>query len=44
MVEWGVNQYFEDKLCSSDWENDDMDRDGPRNVGLLAIQTTDEAT
>ena len=44
VVEWGVNQYFEDNLCASHLGNDDEDRDGPRNVGLLAIQPSDEAT
>ena len=41
MVEWWVNQHFEDHLCP--WYQGtqvpgDKDRDGPQNIGNLAIQ------
>ena len=47
MVEWWVNQHFEDQLCP--WYQGtefpgDKDRDGPQNIGLLAIQPPDMTT
>jgi len=40
VFECRVNQRLEDYFCSCYQQNDE-DRDGPRNVGLLTIQPPD---
>jgi hypothetical protein len=40
VFECRVNQHLEENLCSYHQQNDE-DRDGPQNVGLLTIQPPD---